>query len=336
MHPRRDRRRQRTAAAVTAVAAALGVLAPTPSAAQLGPAKPLTVNVSGANGEGRIETPGRTCDEGGQGAYWNYDYGASLAGGVFSSLPGDVRLHLALHSDVIRFPNTGPVVPMTANAAYLQGTESHASLANDRGTLKVRLSSGNCDVPTLGFNGITAQGGGTWQVDSGQGAYGQATGSGTFTVQADVAPGADNPFNLQLNGSIRVLQPTLKVDVVKTFWGSLGTDYLSRRVSVTYRITNTGGGEAYNARVVTILPNTAGVTVANGGANVRLGDLSPNDSEFVTVRYQLGLLQPCQLIILNCKFASTTKVEWSDALDVVSTPTAVNGGITAPNLPPPL
>src|SRR3546814_9384382 len=77
-----------------------------------GPAQPLQAAVDGANGEGRIETPGRTCAEGGTGAYWNYDYSAPLAQGAFSDQPGDLRLHLALHSDSVRFPN--PEVPVLA------------------------------------------------------------------------------------------------------------------------------------------------------------------------------------------------------------------------------
>jgi hypothetical protein len=316
------------------VLATLGLIGVAPSsAATYGAPTPINVIVSGANGEGRIETPGRSCADGGQGAYWNYDYGARLAGGVFSSLPGDVRMHLALHSDTVRFPNTGPAV--VGGNAFLLGTESHASIGNDRGTLRVRMSSGNCDAPSLTFDGTTAAGAGSWVVESGQGSYRDATGSGTFNVTAAVAPGADNPFNLTLAGAVSVLQPNLQVEVLKTYWGSLGTDYLTRRVTVVYRITNTGPGDAFNAQVLTTTPNTGGVT-ALGGANLPLGDLEPGDSEVHHVRFQLALLgPPCQLIVLNCAFVTTTKVQWNDALDVVTTPSASNAA-KAPNLPPPL
>src|SRR3546814_5433025 len=78
-------------------------------------------------------TPGRTCAEGGTGAYWNYDYSAPLAQGAFSYQPGDLRLHLALHSDSVRFPNTEVPVLAEGPQAFLQGSDSHASLANSRG-----------------------------------------------------------------------------------------------------------------------------------------------------------------------------------------------------------
>ena len=329
------RRGHRWTALAFAVPATLGLIGVSPSsAAEYGAPTPINVNVSGANGEGRIETPGRTCAEGGQGAYWNYDYGAQLPAGVFSSLPGDVRMHLALHSDVIRFPNTGPVLPMTPAAAFLIGDDSHASVANDRGTIKVRLTSGTCNTPTLAFNGITTAGSGTWSVDSGQGSYRQATGSGTFTVQADVAPGADNPFSLQLAGTVQVLQPNLKVEVIGTFWGSLGTDYLTRRVSVVYRITNVGVGDAFGASITNITSQPGAQPMAN--PPILLGDIPAGESRTFSTRHQLQLLgPPCFLVILGCNFQTTMTVNLPDALDqphVLSDTVAAK----APLLPPPL
>jgi hypothetical protein len=325
-------------AVVAAAAVLLGAGGPTTSRAQEGPTTgepvALLVDAAGANGEGRIETPGRRCADGGQGAYWNYDYGAPLDGGVFSSLPGDLRLHLALHSDLVRFPNSGTPVLVDGPSAFLLGDDSHATLANARGTLRVRLRSGSCDGPTLSFDGVSGAGGGTWEVDSGQGSYREATGSGTFTVQADVAPGADNPFALQLDGDVAVLQPNLQVEVLGTFWGSLGTDYVTRRVTVTYRVTNTGPGDAFDARIAEITSSTPGV-VPLGAGGIRLGDLEPGDSEVRNVRFQLGLAGPCELVILDCRFTTETDVEWHDALDVVTTPTATNTA-QAPTLPPPL
>lgn len=135
-----------------AVAGALAV--PTFAVAETGPPVPLQVSVSGANGEGRIEAPGRTCAEGGDGAYWNYDYGSPLAAGAFSAQPGELRLHLALHSDQVRFPNTQDEVVAEAPRAFLQGTDSFATLANSRGTLTLRLRSGTCEAPSLTFEAL--------------------------------------------------------------------------------------------------------------------------------------------------------------------------------------
>jgi hypothetical protein len=55
----------------------------------------------------------------------------------------------------------------------------------------------------------------------------------------------------------------------------------------------------------------------------------------VTVVYNLGLLSPCGLIVLDCQFASTLTTTMPDALDVPSTQSA-SAAVTAPNLPPPL
>lgn len=302
--------------------------------AGVGPSTPLSVSVSGANGEGRIETPGRTCADGGDGAYWNYDYSSPLPADAFSGAPADLRLHLALHSDEVRFPNSGPPVVAGPPRAFLQGTDSYATLASSRGTVTLRLQSGSCDEPTLDFDGGSAAGGGTWEVGAGDGAYREATGAGTFELTADVDPGADNPFTLALDGALAVLQPSLQVEVLGTYWGSLGTDYLTRRVTVAYRITNVGDGDAFDATVGSITSPTNGVTPL-GGTNLRLGDLAAGDSEIVRVRFQLGLLAPCRVVILGCQFNTVTQVQWSDALDVVSEPTATTSA-KAPTLPPPL
>ncbi|CAN5742013.1 hypothetical protein BH20ACT2_BH20ACT2_10740 [soil metagenome] len=331
--------RRRTAIALILVVFALvvGVAWAPRNAASLPAASaapvPVVIGASGANGEGRIETPGRRCADGGDGAYWNYDYGAALAGGLFSALPGELRLHLALHSDEVRFPNSG--LPVAGAGAFLQGDESFAVLANDRGTVKLRLRSGDCDDHTLGFDGITAAGAGAWLVDAGQGAYRDVSGSGSFTFTADVAPGADNPFDVALTGSLAVLQPTFDIEVVDTFWGGLGTDYVTRRPTVVFKITNTGPGDAFGAKVAQISSSTPGVAAINTQAGLALGDLAAGDSEFVATRFQLGLLQPCQLVVLGCVFSTTTRISWADALDVVTTP-QLSRPATAPNLPPPL
>src|SRR3546814_21079097 len=101
--------------------------------------------------------------------------------------------------------------------------------------------------------------------------------------------------------------------VLGSYWGSLGTDYLSRRVTVVYRVSNEGAGDAFGAEVESITSSTAGVTPI-GGTHLPLGDLPAGDSEVVALRFQLGLLGPCQLVILNCAFSTQTDVSWTDAL----------------------
>lgn len=328
-------RRQRLLATLLSVTAAGLVASPVGAA---GPV-PLAVDIRATDGVGTSEHPGRSCAEEGSGAYWHYDYGAKLAPKVFSSLPGDIRAHLDLHSDVARFPNSAGAYPPPppGATAFLQGNESHASLLNERGSLKLRMTSGTCATPSLAFNGTVAAGAGTWAVgsDGGAGAYRQATGSGTFTLTGEVNPGADNTLALKLNGSIGVLQPSLRVDAADTYWGGLGTDYLTRRVTVVYKVTNTGPGDSFGARMVSATSPTAGVS-ALGPQDQPLGDLLAGDTQLFKVRYELGLDKPCALVILGCSFDTVVKVRMPDALDVAQDFTAPVNGVKAPDLPPPL
>lgn len=307
------------------LAAALAVLAVSaPSTADAVPA-PIAVSAAGPSGSGRIED-GRSCADGGDGRYWHYEYAGGVAPGSFTQRPSELRLHLDLHHD-----------QGEANA-FLQEDASHASLLDDRGTIRVRLRSaaGSCaDDPSLPFDGTTVTGAGTWEVDRGAGAYEGATGSGTFDLSAAVAPGADNPWALDLDGSIDIPGPALSVQVLRTYWASLGTDYLTRRPTVVYRITNSGPGAAYAARLVSATSSSPGVTPL-GPVPQTLGDLAPGESTDVAVRYQFGLVQPCALVILSCPFTTAVGVQWTDALDRPLAP--VLGGLAtqAPNLPPPL
>lgn len=346
-------------AALLAPAVAGLVLLPVTPAAAVDPFA-LAFSARGTDGVGRISTPGRPCAEGGDGAYWHYDYSAPLAGrtsagpGVFSALPGELRLHVDLHSEQgeTRVTPAGQAAPPPSPqpSAFLLAEESHASLINERGTVKLRLRSGECarDKLTLAFDGVTASGPGTWSVDpnAATGAYRQATGNGTFGLTAAVAPGADNPFDLRLDGKIEVLKPSLKVEVADVYWGFLGADYLLRRVTVVYRVTNAGPGDAFAARFVDAASSTTDVTFL-GPANQPLGDLLAGESELVKVRYRLGPGNPpCALVILGCQFDTRVKVDLPDALDrPAQTSAAPTGGrcqpardgcVRAPDFPPPL
>lgn len=299
--------------------------------------QPLTGTYVGTNAVNRIQDPGRRCADGGSGQYRHVSLEQPAAPLLSASLPGFFRATLDVHHD-----GDEPVgTPLTGSAAraFLQGTESHATISNQRGSVPLRLSSGTCASPSLFFDGKTISGPGTWAIDSGfaTGAYRNASGSGTFYVNSGVAPGADNPWDLKLNGNITVLQPNLQVDVVETSWGNLGVDYVSRRVTVVYKITNTGPGDAFDA-VLTEASSPTPYVSSLGPTPRNLGDLLAGESTTVSVRYQFTLLAgPCKLVILGCKFDTKVAVSMPDALDKADTPPpSRTNSVTAPTLPPPL
>jgi hypothetical protein len=298
--------------------------------------KPVALRLQAVDGSGNSTTPGRSCADGGAGASWHYDYGTKVAPGGFSQLDSESRVHLDLHSDTQRYQNASGAYA-AGSTAFLQGQESHASLLNQRGSVKLRLSSGTCAAPTLAFNGSNATGAGTWTVDSGSGAYRDVAGSGTFVLNnAEVNPGADNALDLALNGSLTIPDPALQVEVVSTYWGSLGTDYLTRRATVVFKVTNTGQGDAFNVAVQSVSSPTQGVTPVPSAFPMRLLDLPAGTSQTFQVRYQFSLLAgPCKLVLLACAFQASATVDLPDAFDVphVLTGTA---STKAPTLPPPL
>lgn len=319
--------RWRAAVALLVTSPIAGLAPPAATGAAAAAPAPLSVDLTGTNGVATAITDGRSCADGGAGDYRNHRIEGPLAAGRFSSLPGTLRANLQTHTD--------------GSGAFLGPDASHLTLSNTRGAVRLALAAGSCPTPagpapaageSATFGPVT----GTWTVDpSGStGAYREATSAGGgFTLTTGVAPGADNPWRIQLSGSLQVLQPTLRVTPLRAFWASLGVDYLSRRVSVTYEIANTGPGDAYNAQLTGVQANTPGVTPITG-LPIRLGDLAVGETAVVTLRYQLGLLQPCQLLILGCYFTSTLTVDLPDALDVVSRQSAP-ASVKAPDLPPP-
>ena len=326
------------ATGVVALLAASALPVATAEPANAGPApQPLTGSFAGSNAANRIQDPGRRCADGGSGQYRHVSLEQPASPLLSASLPGFFRATLDVHHD-----GDEPVgTPLTGSAAraFLQGTESHATISNQRGSVPLRLSSGNCASPSLFFDGTTISGAGTWTIDSGfaTGAYRNATGSGTFNVNSGVAPGADNAWQLKLNGNIAVLQPNLQVDVVETNWGNLGVDYVSRRVTVVYKITNTGPGDAFDTVLTEASSPTAYVS-SLGPTPQNLGDLLAGESTNVSVRYQFTLIPgPCKVVILGCPFDTKVSVSMPDALDKADTPPpSRTNHVTAPNFPPPL
>jgi len=280
------------------------------------------------------------------------------ASGALGALAGAARTTLDVHYD-------GPgALSRGGPNAFLLGGESHVTLSNQRGTVQIVLRRGDCASPGLAFDGDSAtlaSPTGTWASTNGgvvgTGAYRSATGSGTYGFASELHPGADNTWSVVLNGNLDVLQPALKAKVERTYWGNLGLDYLSRVVTVVYRVGNTGAGDSFGAQLTKATSPSSGVkpcaeppsttnTCPNGGApGQSLGDLlscgdatlpATCDSELVTVRYQLALVGgPCALVLLGCQFQATLETSMPDALDVASAK-SVTLTVRAPDLPPPL
>ena len=320
-----------------------------------GPTRAFSTSLVSTTGAGRIDE-GLSCARGGQGGYWHYDYEAPLAKGVItgpnSTLVGTSRLHLDLHSEqrIIRATPNEP-----AGAAWLQGSGSGVTMSNQRGTVHMDLKStatgGTCGSPhTLGFDGITASGPLTWEITERTGSYRGATGSGTATLNAEVAPGADNPGRLDMTGGIAVLQPSLKLEVVDTYWAFLGAHYLLRYVTVIYRVTNDGPGDAFGVRLTAASSPTVGVklvgpfpfdtsTQSLGPIPQHLADIPAGQSEIVRLRWGLPAPSgkpPCKLVILGCKFDTKLTFEMPDALDVVGPLKTATVQAKAPDFPPPV
>lgn len=336
----------------------------------LGPPRAFQATVGPAlnNGRTRIEQS-LDCTSGGDANYWHFQSESPLPAGVLtgaqSTLPGDLRLYADVHSPhhAIRAtpePVTGP----TLDAAFLLPDASHIGMSNPRGTVKLRLTSGDCatrtgEGPTLDFDGTTASVTHNveptqWSIVSRSGSYRGAAGSGYFDLTVDVSPGADNPWSLLLNGTIAVLQPRLTTSIVDAYWGRDGVDYLKRQVAVVYEVTNVGSGDAFDVLLSSASSPTPGATliaIIINGDNLlidgntpigtfprKLGDLASGERTQVTLKWQLPLpanKPPCFALVLDCKFKTTLGFTLPDALDVATSPSFTLDA-KAPSLPPPL
>ena len=119
-----------------------------------------------------------------------------------------------------------------AGASWL-GAQTHVTLSNYRGAVQLVLQGGQCTSATAPLS-FSADG---HQINAGpfsgsfavstdpsttNGSYTVATGSGTYTLSAGIAPGADNPWSLALNGTISIREPALTVTVLDTLLGQPG------------------------------------------------------------------------------------------------------------------
>ncbi|HVT77063.1 MAG TPA: hypothetical protein VHD87_08540 [Acidimicrobiales bacterium] len=324
-------RRAKALGVLSIVVFVLGTHAPTQAAGPNG----LTLGMSGANGTGTAEVPGVACADGGSGDNWHYSYAATAPAGVFTAtLPADVRVGLNLHAE----PDA--VTPTrTYSHAFLLGSESDAWLTNARGALRLAMTagSGTCADSPLDFDGTTASGEGSWVVAAGTGAYRDASGNGSFDLSAAVGPGADNPFNLNMLGSVAVLQPSISVPGASARWdGSLHLNYLKRVVTVTYTVANTGPGDAFGVNLIAVESLTPGVTAQFApGSSRRVGDIAAGASRSVSVTYTTTTSNPpCALLVVGCVVQARLTFQVPDALDVSAAPApSVDTAATAPLLP---
>jgi len=328
-----------------------------------GAPRSFSANVSAANGRTRVERS-LPCDGGdGDAGYWHLQGEQPLPAGILTAptnpLRGDFRLFADLHSPyhTIRTSPEPVAAPgPVASAAYLQPDASRVALSNARGTVKLALTSGSCSRggQTFAFDGLQASGPGTWVIDSSSGSYRSATGSGTFTLDSGFAPGADNPWSIGLTGNVTVLQPKLAVELVETYWGRDGVDYLKRQVAAVYRVTNVGAGDTFAASLTSASSPTKGASLIRimiNGKNLLidgntplgtfprpLGDLSSTEDVLVTIVWQLPLpsnTSACKLVILKCEITTNLGFSAPDALDLPTTHSA-SLKVRAPDLPPPL
>lgn len=283
------------------------------------------LNISLQNTDAEITRPTRqflSCDIGGSGTHHHYSE-SRLGPGVFGNLPGKARLNLDSHSD-------------QPPLAFLMQDQSHLSLVNQRGQIRLNLSAGSCGAPTLQFDGTTTSGSGTWTIDpeGALDAYRQATGSGTFSFDARLGSGNSNPWSFDLTGDIHVLQPSVKVEFIRSFWGRLGADYAARIVTVFFLVTNTGPGDSFRARLEQVTA-PEGITPIEFFPR-ELDDLASGEWIFLTVRYRVGLKgQKRGPLLVNRQFETNLRLVLPDALDE---PTShdVTVNVTAPAFPPPL
>ncbi|RSS40460.1 hypothetical protein EF912_32260 [Streptomyces sp. WAC07061] len=283
---------RRTAVVVTALLAGVAVTTAPAGAAGRVP-DPLNVSASSAAG---VVTGAPACPSGPLTDGRLLTGSASLNPGVFSSLPSQLGVSLPFR--------------VGAPQAALPGDDARVALSNARGTLTLALEAGTCSSPTLSYNGTTVTGSGTWTVipdSTTANAYRGATGTGSFTVTADATPGTGKLWSLDLTGPVSLLQPQVAV-THRAYWGGLG-NYLSRTLSVEYRIRNTGSGDAFNVKLLDAPPTGPGITRL-GPVPQTVGSIRSGATASVVVRYRV-----CGIAVVGCRFTADTQTSLTDALD---------------------
>ncbi|MGE7389997.1 hypothetical protein ACQKM2_31405 [Streptomyces sp. NPDC004126] len=309
--PARSAARRVAAVAIALLAGVAVATAPAGAAGRV--PDPVTVNASGADG---VVTSSAGCPAGPLTGGRTLSGSDTLDAGVFSSLPTQMAVNLPFR------------VGGAQSALPPEGI--HVTLTNARGSMTVRLDGGTCDAPELLYNGTVASGAATWQVvpdSTSTNAYRNASGSGFFSVNADVTLGGGKPWGLDLLGNISLLQPQIAV-THRAYWGGLG-NYLSRTLSVEYRIRNTGSGDAFNVKLLDALPTGSGITRL-GPVPQTVGSIRSGATASVVVRYRV-----CGIAVVGCRFTAGTQTSLTDALDGNPQTAAVPVAVQVPIAPVP-
>ncbi|MDD9382131.1 hypothetical protein M8Z33_36920 [Streptomyces sp. ZAF1911] len=285
---------RRLAVVVTALVAGLALAAGPAPAAVLAPT-PLNISVS--NADGTVTSLAPDCTSGPLTETRRITGSQSVSAGLFSSLPGRLAFDLPVN--------------LGATQASLRGNDGRVTLTNTRGTLTLALSSGSCAMPTLAHSGSAISGVGTWTVvsDTTPGnSYRQSAGSGTFNLVAvESSVGTGRLWTLNLLGSADPLQPTIAV-THRAFWGGPFA-YLSRTLSVEYRIRNTGPGDAFGVVLNDAATSSPGVTRI-GPVPQAVGSVPAGSERSVVVRYRV-----CGIASIGCRFTADVQLTVADALD---------------------
>lgn len=303
---------RRTAVVLTLLLAALVPTAAVPAGAAGRAPDPLGVNASGSTG---VVTGSAGCPSGPLTDTRQLTGGAALNPGVFSSLASqlDVSLPFRVGAASAALPGDGQVV-----------------LSNARGSLTLALTAGSCTSPGLTYNGTTVSGSGTWSVvpNSTPGnAYRGASGTGSFTVTSDATTGTGRLWSLNLTGNLSILQPQVAV-TQRAYWGGIG-NYVTRTLSVEFRIRNTGPGDAFGVELTDALPTGPGTTRL-GPVPQTVGAIPAGGSVPVVVRYRV-----CGLAVVGCRFTAATRTFLTDALDANGHTETVPVSVQVPLAPVP-
>jgi len=265
-------------------------------------AAPIGIAASGSNGE---STPppgpptGQPCMPEDATTFVASD---ALAPGELAAPPGSLGLSLGILPD--------------GGSAFLLPDQSFVSLSNQRGTIRLQLTSGSCGSPTLSYDGSSASGSATWSVDPAgtAGSYREATGSGTGTFTAGLTPGTTNPWSLNLNGAIEVLQPSVTASLLESTWAHQPKHTSGKVATVTYLVTNEGPGDAFGSMLLDA--QAPGGVVPVDFQPAALGDLAAGETTEVVIRWEIP--KPNHGPRPKA-FDSTLTIQQADALDVAST-----------------
>lgn len=303
---------RRAAVVLIALMAALAPMT-APAGAEVRAPDPLNVSGSGTAG---VVTSGPGCPSGPLTATRQVTGGTPLNPGVFSSPASLLSVSLPFR--------------VGATGAALPDGEGRVTLANTRGSLTLALTAGSCDGPVLSYDGTRVTGSGSWTVapdaDTAN-AYRGASGTGSFTLTSDVATGTGRQWSLNLTGNVSLLQPQVAV-TRRAYWGGVG-NFLSRTLSVEFRIRNSGTGDAFGVTLVDALPTGSGITRL-GPVPQTVGAIPAGGSAAVVVRYRV-----CGIGVVGCHFTAATQTFLTDALDANAHTETVPVAVQVPVTPVP-